>query len=63
MAWQALCSPSPSHFLRHKCGRQGATIPDMIGHPVSYGTWEEREMISRKSQEEVDQLDAELHAV
>ena len=40
-----------------------ATIPDMIEHPVSYGTWEEREMISRKSQEDVDQLGTELHVV
>ena len=63
MAWQTLCSPSPSHFLRRECGRHGATIPDMVRSPVSYGTWEDREMISRKPQDEVDQLGTELHTV
>ena len=63
MAWQTICSPSPSRFLRHKCGRRGATLPDMVEQPVSYGTWEEQEMISRRSQQEIDQLDKELHEV
>ena len=63
MAWQALCSPSPIHFLRRGSGRHGATIPEMIGQPVPYGTWEEQEMISRRSQKEIDQLGRELHEV
>ena len=63
MAWQALCSPSPAHFLRRGSGRHGATVPEMVGQPVPYGTWEEQEMISRRSQQEIDQLDRELHEV
>ena len=62
-AWQTLCTPSPANFLRRGSCRHGATIPDMVNKPVAYGTWEEQELITRRSQQELDQLGRELHEV
>ena len=47
IAWQSLCTPSPSTFLHNKSCQGEATVPDMVDSPVAYGTWKEREVVIR----------------
>ena len=62
-AWQTLCTASSARFLRHKSGRLGATLPDMIQQPVSYGDWQACGIVTRRTEEEAAQLGATLHDV